>query len=76
VPSNITLLELPPYSPELNPVERIWHYLRSHWLVNSVFAGVANIMDACEMALNRFTNNHGLVRSFCAVAWASAPPAL
>src|SRR5438067_13409440 len=25
-PSNITLLELPPYSPELNPVERIWHY--------------------------------------------------
>src|SRR5438067_5646350 len=32
VPGNITLLELPPYSPELNPVERIWHYLRSHWL--------------------------------------------
>ncbi len=25
VPGNITLLELPPYSPELNPVERIWH---------------------------------------------------
>ncbi len=33
-PSNITLLALPPYSPELNPVERIWHYLRSHWLAN------------------------------------------
>ena len=37
VPGNITLLELPPYSPELNPVERVWHYLRSHWLANSVF---------------------------------------
>ena len=37
VPGNITLLELPPYSPELNPVERIWHYLRSHWLANTVF---------------------------------------
>ena len=37
VPGNITLLELPSYSPELNPVERIWHYLRSHWLANSVF---------------------------------------
>src|SRR6202035_1510635 len=36
VPNNITLLALPPYSPELNPVERIWHYLRSHWLANSV----------------------------------------
>jgi len=39
-------LELPPYSPELNPVERIWHYLRSHWLANSVFPSLADIMDA------------------------------
>src|SRR3979490_371355 len=52
VPSNITLLALPPYSPELNPVERVWHYLRSHWLANSVFPSLANIMDACETAWN------------------------
>jgi hypothetical protein len=52
VPGNITLLELPPYSPELNPVARIWHYLRSHWLANSVFRCLADIMDACEMAWN------------------------
>ena len=76
VPDNITLLPLPPYSPELNPVERIWHYLRSHWLANSVFSSLTDIMDACETAWNRFANNHGLVRSLCAVAWASAPPAL
>jgi transposase len=54
VPGNITLLALPPYSPELNPVEQIWHYLRSHWLANSVFRSLADIMDACEMAWNRF----------------------
>ena len=71
-PSNITLLALPPYSPELNPVERIWHYLRSHWLANSVFHTLADIMDACEMACNRFATNTGLVRSLCAVAWAPA----
>ena len=53
IPDNITLLALPPYSPELNPVERIWHYLRSHWLANSVFRSLADIMDACEMAWNR-----------------------
>src|SRR5437868_12214653 len=76
VPDNITLLELPPYSPELNPVERIWHYLRSHWLANSVFPSLADIMDASEMAWNRFASNHSLVRSLCAVAWAPAPPAL
>ncbi len=29
VPGNITLLPLPPYSPELNPVERVWLYLVS-----------------------------------------------
>ena len=75
VPDNITLLELPPYSPELNPVERIWHYLRSHWLANSVFPSLADIMDASEMAWNRFANNHTLVRSLCAVAWVPAPPA-
>src|SRR5689334_440888 len=63
------------YSPELNPVERIWHYLRSHWLANSVFPGPADIMDAWEMAWNRFAANHGLVRSLCAVAWAPASPA-
>ena len=75
VPGNITLLELPSYSPELNPVERVWHYLRSHWLANSVFISLANIMDACETAWNRFATNHDLIRSLCAVAWAPASPA-
>ena len=70
IPDNITLLALPPYSPELNPVERIWHYLRSHWLANSVFRSLADIMDACERAWNCFAADPGLIRSLCAVAWA------
>jgi hypothetical protein len=69
-------LELPPRGLELNPVERIWHYLRSHWLANSVFISLADVMDACEMAWNRFATNHGLIRSLCAVAWAPASPPL
>src|SRR5689334_21827527 len=52
VPDNITLLELPPYSPELNPVERIWHYLRSHWLANSVFT-TDEQLDAAIALLGR-----------------------
>ena len=75
VPGNITLLELPPYSPELNPVERIWHYLRSHWLANSVFISLADIMDACETAWNRFAVDRALIRSLCAVGWAPASSA-
>ena len=37
VPANVTLLHLPPYSPGLNPAERVWAYLRSHYLSNRVF---------------------------------------
>jgi hypothetical protein len=74
VPSNITLLELPPYSPELNPVERIWRYLRNHWLANSIFRDLEHIMDACETAWQRFVADHGLIRSLCAVAWVPASP--
>jgi transposase len=76
MPGNITLLELQPYSPELNPVDRIWHYLPSHWLANSVFISLADVTDACEIAWNRFATNRGLIRSLCAVAWAPALPAL
>ena len=55
---------------------RIWHYLRSHWLANSVFTSLADIMDACETAWNRFAINNGLVSSLRAVAWAPNLPAL
>ena len=37
VPDNITILYLPPYSPELNPVERLWAYMRSHYLANHAY---------------------------------------
>ena len=47
VPGNITLLQLPPYSPELNPVENIWAYLRSNKLSNRVFETYDAIVDAC-----------------------------
>ena len=47
VPDNITLLPLPPYSPELNPVENIWAFLRGNKLSNRVFASYDAIVDAC-----------------------------
>jgi hypothetical protein len=62
--------------PGAQPSRAIWHYLRSHWLANSVFASLTDIMDACEMAWNRFATNHDLIRSLCAVSWAPALPPL
>lgn len=40
VPDNITLVPLPPYSPELNPVERVWLYLRERYLSHRLLAAL------------------------------------
>jgi hypothetical protein len=74
VPTNITLLPLPSYSPELNPAERIWRYFRKTWLANSVFHTLADIFDACEQAWKRFAAMPDLIASLCHVEWAVSPP--
>ena len=52
VPSNITLLTLPPYSPELSPVENTWQYLRTNWLSHRVWESYDDIVNACCAAWN------------------------
>jgi hypothetical protein len=47
VPDNVTLLPLPRYSPELNPVENIWEYLRANFLSHRVWDSYDAIVDAC-----------------------------
>ena len=37
-PANITLVKLPPYSPDLNPIENLWRYLKSHFWSNRSYA--------------------------------------
>ena len=49
-PTNISLLPLPPRSPELNPVENIWQYLRQSCLSNRVFDGYDAILDAVSLS--------------------------
>mgnify|MGYP003680474198 CR=1 FL=1 len=46
VPKNLTIILLPSKSPELNPVENIWQYLRSNYLSNPVFKDDTAIVDA------------------------------
>ena len=38
LPPNVTVIALPAYWPELNPVENLWHYLRSHYWSNRTYA--------------------------------------
>ena len=53
VPDNITLLPLPPRSPELNPVENIWQFLRDNWLSNRIFKSYDEIVALCCEAWNK-----------------------
>ena len=50
VPGNISLLMLPPYAPELNPVENIWQYLRGNKLAHRLYDTYNDIVDACCQA--------------------------
>ena len=67
VPDNITLLHLPPYSPELNCIERLWLYLRDHYLGNRIFADGDVLWDACLEAWNRLEPQRMV--SVCHTAW-------
>ena len=69
IPANLTPVFLPPYSPELNPIERLWLYLKDNQLSHRVFVGTAEIIDACCDAWNTLIAETGRVRSLCSHPW-------
>ena len=59
LPDNITLLPLPSRSPELNPVENVWQFMRDNWLSNRIFKSYDDIVDHCCDAWNTSSISHG-----------------
>ena len=72
IPANITLLPLPPYSPELNPVENVWQYLRQNQLSLRVWDDYAAIVDTCCQAWNALTAMPDRLASLTRREWAKA----
>jgi len=70
VPDNITLLPLPSRSPELNPVENVWQFLRDNWLSNQVFASYEEILDHCCDAWNRLIDQPWRIMTLGLRDWA------
>ena len=68
-PSNVTLMSLPPYSPELNPVENLWHYLKSHYWSNRRYDNVEALFDAAEHAWQATCLDSEKLRSICAAPY-------
>jgi hypothetical protein len=63
VPENLSLIFLPPYSPELNPIERLWLHLRDNRLSHCVFQTTGEIVDTCCDAWNWLLGQTGRIRS-------------
>ena len=56
VPSNITIIALPPKCPELNLVENVWQFMRDNWLANRVFKSYDDLVDHCCEAWNKLVD--------------------
>ena len=71
VPDNVTLLRLPPYSPELNPIENVWEYLRGNKLSRRLWQSYDDIVQACCDAWNWLIADTARVSSITTRKWAS-----
>jgi putative transposase len=71
VPENITLLPLPPRSPELNPVENVWQFIRENWLSNRIFDGYEDIVTHCCDAWNKLIDQPWRIMSIGLRDWAN-----
>jgi transposase len=69
VPGNITLVSLPSYSPELNPVERLWLYLKERFLSHRLHPDYEAIVDAACDAWKRLLAEAGRITSLCSYPW-------
>lgn len=65
VPENITIIELPAYSPELNPVENLWQYLRSHYWANRSYGDYDDLRQAACDAWQRVCLTAEMIKSIC-----------
>lgn len=65
IPNNVEIIYLPPYSPELNPVERLWGYIKSWTIRNKIYT----TLSALQRAVGEFTValSRELVQSLCSI---------
>jgi transposase len=69
IPANITAVSLPPYSPELNPVERVWLHLRERFLSHRWLEDYDAIVQACCQAWNAMVADPERLRSITSYPW-------
>ncbi len=73
VPSNITLIPLPPYAPELNAMEQVWEWIKNHYLSNQCYGVYEDIVTMACYAWNQLAHNVDLVKSIMYRDWINTP---
>lgn len=71
IPANLILLPLPSYSPELNPVERLWQWLRSHNLANRIYHDYDDLLHAANLAMASIDSQR--LKTICACDYLTPP---
>ena len=60
----------PPRSPELNPVENVWQFMRDNWLSNRIFKSYEDIVALCCQAWNNLIDQPWKIMSLGMRKWA------
>lgn len=67
--NNISVIKLPPYSPELNPIGQVWSWLRQHYLANQSFTDYKDFVSKVCSAWNDFLECKDRVKKMCGRDW-------
>jgi transposase len=74
VPANMQLISLPPWSPQLNPVEHLWDEIREKWFSNRVFASLSAVDEQLVTALLALEKDPEQVASLTGFPWITHIP--
>jgi putative transposase len=74
VPANMRLLSLPPWSPQLNPVEHVWDEVREKWFANRVFDSINAVEEQLISALKTLEEDATRVASLTGFDWIKSIP--
>jgi transposase len=69
VPENMALIFLPPYSPELNPVEHVWEHIRENGFRDKAFDSIDAVEDQLMQSLQALENSPASVASMTGFPW-------
>ena len=65
---SVTFVKLPPYSPDLNPIEQVWRITRGENTHNVFFPTLAKLKDAVDRAFHAWAVPNAQLRSLCSFA--------